>query len=148
MSTSRDTLTVRSGGMGGFLNPPTHPEHDFHVGSARESMCLTTASYDEGIDPRTRKAAKALLTEWESKKPPLESPEVQAWISEVLGYFRGCYRNPHVDGLRQWSASDCIVSDRDPVSNADDHLGVRFIRRFYPTFMPTEAMFKRAKWGK
>ena len=56
-------------GMGGFLNPPTHPEHDWCVETdlrrrpeKRGSMRLSSAADCEWLDPTTRAAAKQLLS--------------------------------------------------------------------------------------
>jgi len=140
---------IAKGGMGGFLNPPTHPEHDWHAEQAardpRWSTALSGAAKDPNIDAATRNAAAELLASW--RRPPLDSPEIQDWIAQVLGYFRGCFRNPQA-GDRQWHASDLIIDKRDPVANADDHAGVNLIRRFYPEFKPTAEHFAGAYWGK
>jgi len=87
-----------------------------------------------------------MLKDW--KPLPLSDPETQAWIAQVLGYFKGMYRNPDMSGTRQWSASDMLVRDWNPMEHLSDHAGVRFIRTYYPSFSPTPADFERAKWGK
>jgi len=143
---------IRREGMGGFLNPPTHPEHSYSVETDlrrrpenRGSMSLETAVTSEWLDVGTRAAAKRLLTSWE--RPPLESAEVQEWIHQVLGYFKGCYCGPQ-DGEDKWNASNVrIMPGADPVLNADIHNGVHLIRKYYPEFKPTAEHFARAYWG-
>jgi len=133
-------------GMGGFLNPPTHPEHDWCVETdlrrrpeKRGSMRLSSAADCEWLDPTTRAAAKQLLSSW--PRPPLES--VHDWVLQVLGYFRDCY-----NGATSWAA-DRLVIDRelDPIINANQHAGVHFIRNYYPEYVPTPNDFTNAYWG-
>jgi hypothetical protein len=140
-------------GMGGFLCPPGHPAHTFSVfegprNNPRSMTSLEGTIGAEWFSEKVRAEAKALLDGWAAEKPAIDSPEVQEWILQVLGYFRGCYRNPGIDGLRQWAASDLIInSDRNPLEYLDDHAGVRLIRQYYPGFAPTAAHFGGAYWG-
>ena len=111
-------------------------------------MSLEAAEDAAWLDPTTKKEARELLSKWKSSRPPLQSPKVQKWISEVLGYMRSGYRNPNIAGSAQWNASNLIFdSSRSPVANADDHAGVRLIRKFYPEYVPTEDDFANARWG-
>jgi len=140
-------------GMGGFLNPPTHPEHEWHVQTDlrrrphnRGGMSLSAATEATWLDAATRSAAKKMLKDW--KPPAPNNPEIVDWRQQVLGYFRNMYRNPNAPKNEQWNASVMIVDrDRDPIANADDHAGVHFIRKFYPDYVPTEADFGGAYWG-
>ena len=155
-SLKRNALIADSG-MGGFLDPPDYPTHSFHIQTDlgrriqhRGSMSLESAEGTDSawLDPTTRKEARELLNKWKSSRPPLSSPKVQKWISEVLGYMRSGYRNPNVAGSAQWNASNLIFdAARSPVANADDHAGVRLIRKFYPEYIPTEEDFANARWG-
>lgn len=80
-------------------------------------------------------------------KPPIDSPEIQKWIRQVLGYFAGCYKG---DGAEPecWHAGKLrITKDADPMLNTDLHAGVRMIRQYYPTFQPARVHFDEAKWG-
>lgn len=135
--------------MGSFLNPPTHPEHSFSVASTYGntfSMSLSSAAKDESLNESTRIAASNLLKLWEA--PTRESPEVQDWIAQILGYFKGCYSGQDSQGNLSWNASDLrILPDIDPVLNCDIHAGVHFIRKYYPHFTPTKAHFESAYWG-
>jgi hypothetical protein len=119
-------------GMGGFLCPPTHPMHTHSVEldlrkrpEHRGSMSLEAAVDAEWLDDVTRNAARAMLAKWE--RPALDSAEVQDWIAQVLGYFNLRTGGEHSD---------------------DEHAGVLLIRRYYPEFVPTEADYARAYWGK
>lgn len=65
-------------GIGGFLNPPTHPEHTFSMQTDlrrrpenRGSMCLSAAAACEWLDSAARNQAAKLLDEWRAL--PLES---------------------------------------------------------------------------
>ncbi len=138
---------IATRGMGGFLNPPGHPEHtrsveyDKRRGEYQSACSLTVAVSAEFIEPHIRGEARYLLTTWN----PGPSPD-PAWVLQVLGYFRGCYRNPLVE--HQWDADSMIIDQTlDPLSHLDDHAGVNHIRKFYPGFIPTAQQFREAKWG-
>lgn len=142
-------------GMGGFLCPPTHPEHDWHVETDltrpkhdRGGMSLSSATTCEWLKRSTREAAKAKLAEWE--RPALESVEIQDWIHQVLGYFRNCYRNPAAPGSEQWHAGKMRIPDPawNPLEHIDEHAGVHHVREYYPEFMPSAEHFGAAYWGK
>jgi len=141
----------RSSGCGGFLNPPTHPEHTISVatydarGRSDGCMSLTSAKDCDYIDPSVAAQAARILAEWE--RPSLESVEVREWIAQVLGYFANCYRNPDRSGHEQWYASHLLIARRDPIEHASDHAGVYLIRHFYPEYVPTREDFAGAYWG-
>jgi hypothetical protein len=139
------------GGMGGFLCPPNHPEHDFHVETDlrkrpenRGGMSLSAAVEASWLDGFTKAAARVALAGWE--RQPIDSPKVVAWIQQVLGYFKGCYANPAA-GERQWNADSLIIDKRNPMDKPEDHAGVNLIRRYYPEYKPTHEDFENAKWG-
>ena len=140
-------------GMGGFLNPPTHPEHEWSVQTDlrrrpenRGGMSLSTAATCEYLDPATRGAARRMLTKWVA--PPIDSPEVVAWVRMVLGYFVRCYRNPDA-GADEWNAGKLVIdANRDPMDTPAEHAGVHLIRKYYPDYQPTREDFDHAKWGK
>lgn len=147
---------IMNDGMGGFLCPPGHPMHsqsiDYGEGGC---MCLETAEHAEWLDKSVRDEAARILSAW--KPMPLESAEVQTWISSVLRYFKGCYRNPDVEGEAQWHAANLLtrnssisargtyIRDRNPLEWIEDHAGVRLIRKYYPNFYPTREHFDNAK---
>lgn len=155
LEAQRDDRIDPGRGMGGFLNPPTHPEHTQSVELDlrrrpwnRGGMSLSYAAGEgSGVHPATRSAAQRILGDW--KKPPLESPEVQDWIASVLGYFGGCYSGNDESGKQSWDTSHLRIDQTaDPVMNADLHAGVHLIRKYYPEYTPTAEDFKRAYWGK
>lgn len=140
-------------GMGGFLNPPTHPEHDWHVETDlrrrpenRGGMSLTAAAEATWLDSSTRAEAKKLLKSW--RPPPPNSPEIIDWRQQMLGYFKTMYRNDNAPSGHEWDASTMYIDpERDPILNADAHAGVHYIRKFYPDYVPTETDFEGAYWG-
>jgi hypothetical protein len=149
---------ITKGGAGGFLSPPGHPEHSLHVETDlrrrpenRGSLSLRYAAEEATwLDPSTRSAARQVLKAWAAHRPPLESPEIQDWIHQVLGYFRDQYAGmrPGQTGSK-WNVSNLrTISDIDPVLNADLHAGVNLIRRFYPEYTPSHEDFKQAYWGQ
>lgn len=108
-------------------------------------MSLSYASTCDYIGAAVRDQAKAMLANWQA--PPIDAPEIQEWIAQVLGYFARCYRNPGKSGHEQWHASHLIIDNRDPFEHAHEHAGVHMIRGFYPSYHPTRDAFKRAYWG-
>lgn len=144
---------IRRKGMGGFLNPPTHPEHAMSVETDlirrpenRGSMSLTAAVDAEWLDDATRASAKRILEAWQS--PPIESPEVQEWILKVLGYFKGCWKG---DGPAPecWNVQNLRMGKgAGPGADLTHHAGVHLIRKYYSDFLPTQEHFDKAYWGK
>lgn len=138
----------RTSGAGGFLNPPTHPEHTISVRSSYGNtffMSLSSAAEAEWLNAETRGRAKGILKAW--RKPPIESPEIQDWIRQVLGYFRHCYKG---DGPEPecWHASNHkIIKDKWEILPLDQHAGVHFIRNYYPEYEPQREHFSEAYWG-
>lgn len=145
-------------GMSGFLCPPTHPEHTLHVEydlwrrpENRSGMSLFCAATDERtaewLDAGTITEARRVLAAWD--RPPIERDDVQDWIRQVLGYFRGCYRGTGPEP-ECWNADKLsivkVVSGHE-MDNVDEHAGVRLIRRYYPEFAPTVEHFTGAYWG-
>jgi hypothetical protein len=110
----------------------------------RGCVSLTHAVTCDWISADTRGRAAGMIKRWHANPPAIDSEPVQRWISQVLGYFRGCY----VPESGSRNASDLVIDrNRDPVKHAADHAGVRLIRDFYPDFTPTTEHFVSAKWG-
>lgn len=149
MATEKGRITT--GGMGGFLNPPGHPEHSLHVETDlrrrkenRGAIALSYAATCEWLDRETRQAARYHLNQWEKSKPDLSDPAIQDWIMHVLGYFRNCYVKPYGSA----NVSDHLISKTlNPLANAHAHAGVQYIRKFYPAFHPGAHHFAGAYWG-
>lgn len=141
---------IVNSGAGGFLNPPTHPEHDWSVRSVYDdtfSMALSSAAESDWLDDECRSAARIKLKSW--KPLPLDDASVKDWIHQILGYFAGCYVGQDRDGNPSWNASDLrILKDTDPILNANIHAGVYLIRKYYPDFAPSADDFAKAYWGK
>jgi len=144
---------IVEGGMGGFLNPPGHPEHDWHVETDlrrkpenRGCMSLSYAAMDETLDPATQIQVQNLLDQWGSDLPPLTAPTVVDWIHQVLGYYKSCY---NFQGEESGWHVGCLTtdSDLDPLENTDFHAGVHCIRKFYPEYRPSRCDFLYAYWG-
>ena len=149
---TKEKARIVDEGMGGFLNPPTHPEHTHSVEfdlhrrpEHRGRMCLTLARDEDWLTDSIRIEVNAMLDAWQA--PPLDSPDVHEWVLQVLGYFRDCYRNPDKSGWEQWSASHVRILKQNPLEHANDHAGVHHIRHFYPKYQPTAEDFANAYWG-
>jgi len=136
-------------GMGGFLNPPGHPEHNWSIRSTYGdtfSMSLSSAAESDWLEVRAKGKAIGKLRSW--KPLPIESEPMQEWIAQVLGYFKGCYSGQDEKGEPSWNCSHLrIQPEVDPVLNADLHAGVNLIRKYYPAFTPTAEHFAGAYWG-
>lgn len=135
--------------MGGFLNPPGHPEHNYSVQfdlkrrlENRGSMALSSAVDCEWLDDSTRAAAKRKLDEWKPK--PLESEDVQDWILHVLGYFKNCFRGVGKEP-ECWHVQNLVIVNKG--QSPDDHAGVHLIRKYYPDFKPEQRHLDNAYWG-
>ena len=149
MSTSRRNYgKLVHSGMGGFLNPPGHPEHEWSIQSSYGdtfSMSLSAAAESDWLEAKAKGAAIGKLKSW--KPMDLESEPVQDWIVQVLGYFKGCYAGQDKQGNQSWNVSDLRMDAKiDPVLNADLHAGVNLIRKYYPAFTPTPKHFGLAYW--
>ena len=144
-------------GQGGFLNPPTHPEHNFHVQHKFKKdgefyMSLTGAIESDWIEDSIRERAQDLLNEWEKDKLPLDHEDIKDWIHQVLGYFRNCYSPDGEDR----SVSNCKILDVNPFqlegkmkeTAIKRHLGILMIREYYPKYEPKADDFLNAYWGK
>lgn len=150
MGTERGQL--RKSGMGGFLNPPGHPEHEWSVEidlrrrpENRGSMSLTAATESEWLTPATRAAARRKLAEWQPL--PLTDPAVRKWVASVMNYFRGCFKNTSLSEEEAWNASKLVIDRTRPVD--DEHAGVRLIRKYYPDFKLTDVVVdETAPWGR
>ena len=130
-------------GMGGFLNPPTHPEHDRSVQGKNFSMSLTGALEADWLTDHTKLKAKTILDAWE----PLRLDLVKDWIYQVLGYFHDCYVGQDEQGNASWNADKLRIAKIDPMLNIDLHAGVHLIRKYYPEYVPIKEDFDNAYWG-
>lgn len=145
---------IADGGMGGFLCPPGHPEHIYHVETDlrrrkanRGGMALSSAVETDYLPDDVRQSARGILMAWETNHPVLDSEEVQDWVHQILGHFLNCYAGPQ-DGESAWHASNLQISAQAvPMLLIDAHAGVHHIRRYYPEFTPTQEHFDRAYWG-
>lgn len=141
-------VNIQSGGCGGFLNPPGHPEHTISVGDRDTLMCLSSAAKESWVPERVRSQAQSYLDGWMNNRPAIDSDDVRKWIHRVLGYFKGCYENlDKRESGENWDASHLIIDKRDPLQFADYHAGVNCIRQYYPEYVPTQSDFDNAKWG-
>lgn len=139
---------ITNSGMGGFLNPPTHPEHTLSVKSVygdKFSMSLSSAIESEWLNDECRNKAKEILSSQQA--PDINSQEVKEWIHEVLGYFNHCYSK---DGKNRNVSTHLEIIKDDPFEAKiiDRHLGVMLIREYYPNYVPTVEDFNKAHWGK
>ena len=142
----KERQSVKPGGAGGFLNSPTHPEHDYHVATTSAFMSLSSAlEYTDYPRPEIKAKARRLLDAWSPL--PIDTEDVQDWIHHVLGYYRGCYRRSS-PGPDEWNVSNLQMDPKvNPMLAVQWHAGVNLIRKYYPDFEPTQQHFDWAYWG-
>jgi len=138
-------------GMGGFLNPPLHPEHSWSLASGDGGgMSLSSAIGCEWLSESSKKQARVLLDKWEHiDKLPISDARVQDWIYHILGYFCDCYAKPDNEGAKdRWDIDQLDMDSQvNPMTKIDLHAGVHFIRKYYPDYCPTQQDFDNAYWG-
>ena len=148
-TSKRDWGKIVNEGAGDSLNPPTHPEHNQSVHSVYGDtfiMSLSHAAESKWLNDETRFQASNILTKW--KEPELESPSVQDWVFQVMGYFRGCYQGKDKNGAGSWNAGNLLISkELDAIQNQDIHAGVNLIRKYYPNFKLEQRHVDAAYWG-
>lgn len=127
-------------GMGGYLNPPGHPEHTYSIQGFRGGHEVRGISLREALDDEyagsIRGAAKNLLNKW-SKGRPAAPPE--EWVKQVYIYFQHCYSK---NGTNR-SETDCITygkfwgnAEQEKDANPYFHLGFLFVNEFFPAHGP------------
>lgn len=154
---------MASGGMGAFLNPPTHPDHTHHLETDlkrrkwnRGSMSLSYALECDYISDGMKRRITKMYENWHNEKPAIDTPEIKDWICNVLGYFRHCYSpdgiNRNSDSCLIWIAKNEKYTYGEKWQHFkrdnNNHLGVMHIREFYPDYKPAASDFRNAYWGK
>jgi hypothetical protein len=128
-------------GMGGFLNPPNHPEHtysiqEFRGGHEVGSYSLTSAARDEYLPALVRGTAKGALKRWQAGEIDIE------WMASVYNYFRHCYSR---DGInRNVNDKNATVTygkfwdnaEQEQYENPAHHLGYLYVKQYYPEHQP------------
>lgn len=141
-------------GMGGLLNPPTHPEHTYsiqefrgghEVGFYSLSSCLSS----EWMPRAVKGAAKGILKHWQAGKID------KAWEATIYNYFRHCYS---LDGInRNVSDKNNMITfgkfwgnaEQEQGMNPTHHLAYMFIKEFYPDYEPNiELIHNNSTLGK
>lgn len=121
-------------GMGGFLNPPTHPQHTTSIIEKRGGhevgyYSLTGARDEKYLPGRVRGTANGILKRWVREKGQEQPDEV--WLASVYNYFRNCY-SP--DGENR-NVSDCLINNANSLP-PERHLAYLFVKEFYPAHKP------------
>ena len=136
---------IFKGGMGGFLTPPTYPEHYMHVRGDGSHLSLSYVANNSSYPEDIRKNATKILRKW--NRPVLETDAIQNWIFQVLGYFRNCYtKDPAIRDVNN-KESFYINKVGDPWNFPNNHLGILHIKNYYPEYVPCEDDFAQAYWG-
>lgn len=120
---------VKSGGGGGFLNPPNDAEHLYHIEEERGGqnvgfLSLRTCLDYDWIPRQVKIRCKGLLNR------DIQYQD-ETWIQSVYNYFRHCYS---FDGIDR-SASDCIIDNTDSLP-VEKHLAVLFIQQWDKNHAP------------
>ena len=127
-------------GMGGFLNPPSHPEHtysiqEFRGGHECGSYSLSAAASEMYLPAQVRGTAKGVLKRWKAGTPD------SAWVHSVYNYFRHCYSK---DGVSTNVNNGSTITFGKFWGNAEQeadmppthHLGYLYVKSFYPDHEP------------
>lgn len=133
-------------GMGGFLNPPDHPEHSYSIEGCRGGHVVEMMSLSSCLDDYyrggVRGAVKAKLKQWEQNRPAVPPHE---WVVKVYKYFRHCYSK---DGINR-GVDDCVTygkfwdnAEQEQNENPYHHLGFMFVKSFYPVHEPDVELIK------
>jgi hypothetical protein len=143
-------ITTENKGAGSFLEPPFSKTHQYgYVAGVdrgngyQEYGSINSLLESENVPESAKKEIKSIIGE--EVKMSINDPSIQDWIHNIMGYFNSCY-SP--DGVNR-SASDCVIIKGSPFEiGIDKHLGVMFIREYYPEYIPSQEDFDKAYWGK
>ncbi len=107
------TYVIVSGGMGNFLEPPGHPNHDWHIQSGETTFYSLTAALDATDVPDMLKADIQKLLD----NAQLDLSE--EWIQNVYRHHHNCYLSPDGErvsrfGLPEQSEAAHIIRRYDP----------------------------------
>ncbi len=137
-------------GMGGFLNPPGHPEHRYSVHSVYGdtfSVCLSAAAYEsDWLNCETVGRARGMLKKWDKNKSCLDVDDIQSWVYSVMGYFKNSYSPKNKDG--SVLPNYLIKKNWNPFVHQKRYLGVLHIQEYYPDFKLNQTHLDNAKWGQ
>lgn len=126
-------MRILNSGMGGFLNPPGHAEHNWSIGDGNGSASLTYALTQPWVSDELKRAIRALLL----TNPGTFTPE---WEANCYAYFRNCY-SP--DGVQRNVSG--LMSNGPP----EYHAAYLHIKKFFPVYAPNlELIANPPKWGK
>jgi aryl-phospho-beta-D-glucosidase BglC (GH1 family) len=120
-------------GMGGFLNPPNHPEHtysiqEFRGGHECGSYSLGSAAESDWMPGAVRGTAKGVLKRWKIGEPD------ESWLASVYNYFRHCYRRE--DGTEVTYGNFWGNAEQEQSENPLNHRAYQFVKQFYPDHQP------------
>lgn len=141
--------SIRREGQGGFLQPPTHPEHYFSARMERwtrsgweewSSYALTSAAREEYLPEWVRERARQILADWQA--PSIDDRDVQLWIKQCWSHWRNCYDIGERDLLVMQSrpCGDLPTVEGQGlwmILNIANHYAVKTIRSFYPEYVPS-----------
>lgn len=117
-------MPILNEGMGGFLNPPGHAEHDFCVRWEKDYLCLSHAVTCEYLPANLRQQARELL---EKHTGTL----TEEWVQQVYKYFARCYSPDGVDR----NVSNCIVTKKGSTElPAEYSLAYLHIKQYFPEY--------------
>ncbi len=133
------TYKIVSTGMGGFMNPPGHAEHSYHVqeglGRNAGSMSLSYALTSDYVPTAIKTQARQLL----DANPGTYTPE---WEESCYAYWRNCW-SP--DGSELSSDKLIISSTGDP----ERHGAYLHIKEYFSDAKPRlDLIANPPVWGK
>lgn len=139
---------IFNGGIGCFLTPPNYPNQRFGV-KMKDRYCSLdyVKHHPELFDDNLCNKVKTILNDWFENKPSLKDDAVKTWIYSVLKYFANVYS---IDG-KSTDVNDktnCVILEGRDQLDYEHHMGVLYIRKFYPEYIPTDEDFINAKMNK
>lgn len=115
--------------------PPGHPAAHLCL-SYPGGLRAIDLPLPKGTPPAIVAEVERILAAWRGDPPSKPDP---SWVKLTLRRFEHCYAPASNDQ----AASDAEVDpSRDPLLFADFHLGVRKVRKYFPSFVPSRADFQ------
>ena len=136
-------------GMGGFLCPPSasdaYQERTNRPAPQAGEPHLYVTGVRRGFAATGRRhAGRRTYRPSGMAEAALDSPDMQEWILQVLGYFKGCF-NFHPENESGWHAGNLTIdSDVDPLEHADFHAGVHL---YPPATIPNTSRRENTSCG-
>lgn len=123
-------------GVGGFLCPPGHWNHEYvllaYFNGRRKPAIDGFYTIEHALDPQSQ-ASEQVQARVRAIMASSELVCSELWLRSVYGYFRNCYAAE--DGSRD--VSRCRIDSTHSLPS-QVHLAVVYVRQFFPDHSPRE----------